>query len=364
MNILLASYQARFDGREFTELSGQNESLSSLSGLLQNQHSVDIWTPPPTAPSWQSFFYTQDLISEAKKQRADLVYLALPTPNFYFIADNIKRKIDKDMVVRYNSTLIKNAPPFPHDLFEIRWIAEKTIINNVINGKLLSSLQPPDKDQNIIVSTEYQRDRLVAIMGFDSSQVKVIPNTSAADLLHGSSEKETADGSEKVTFGYMGHSTPVKGVGDLLEAFSRLDGDAELLLAFSGRGALSHEKQRNVEVLGKVDKDWFFSKIDALVLPYRRVFGTQIVPNTLLEGLYTGTPILTTDLPYMDELFVSGEHALLYPPGRISRLVGIMERFCDDESLRKDLSNNEIPEKLRPEKIKEEMEEFFREILN
>jgi len=59
----------------------------------------------------------------------------------------------------------------------------------------------------------------------------------------------------------------------------------------------------------------FFSAADVVALPYRFSIGQAAYPGTVLEAMWTGAPIVTTDLPLLRELADDGRTALLATPG-------------------------------------------------
>ncbi len=363
MKVLLASFQARYGKNGFADVDGQNESLKGLMDILGQDHQLSIWTPEPKDPQWRGIMRVHELIEEIKNKKPDLVHLFLPTPNFHFIADMVDKKTEPPLVTRYNSSLIKDIPPTPRDLYDLKWLSEKLIINNQLNGKISSKLTLSDDDRKTIVSTEFQKRELVDILGSDPSQIEIIPNTSRSKIYVKRNTIKKKN-SKKIRFGYMGHFTLAKGVEGLLETFSKLEENTELILALSGRGKdvdkISYYKnKKNIRLRGVVEKEKFFQEIDVMVLPYRCSFGTQIIPNTLLEARCAGIPIITSKLPYMEEVLTHEKDALLFEPNEMEDLKEQMERLCRDPSLKEKLSVQKIPDELRPENVKEKLEELY-----
>jgi len=369
MHILIASFQARYSDDTFSGVDGQNESLKGLLDILVDTHQIDIWTPSPGTPQWKGILKKEELMSKIRKVKPDLVHLILPTPNFYFIAESIAEKVTPPVIVRYNSSVIQGTPPIPNHASDLKWVAEKTLVNNGLNGKFLSIIAPPSRNRTTLVSSEFQKRELIDGIDLTKSQIRVIPNNSQMSFYKESiRSKETSKDSNDPTFGYIGHNTLAKGVDELLEAFIKLECDSNLILALSGHGKdisniKRYKRHDRIHIRGVVDKNWFFERIDAIVLPYRFSYGTQIFPNTLLEAMYSGIPVITSRLPYMKEILTEGEDALLFEPGNPEALYGSIRRFCLDKSLQNKLSGSEIPDKLKPMKIKKNLEEIYRGVI-
>ncbi len=58
------------------------------------------------------------------------------------------------------------------------------------------------------------------------------------------------------------------------------------------------------------------------------------MPNTILEAMATGVPVVSTQVGGADELVVDGETGLLVPPGQPERLAEAIGRLVDDVALR------------------------------
>ncbi len=369
MHILIASFQARYSDNAFSGVDGQNESLKGLLDILVDTHQIDIWTPSPGTPQWKGILEKEELVSKIRKVKPDLVHLILPTPNFYFIARSIAEKVTPRVIVRYNSTVIQGMPPIPYHASDLKWVAEKTLVNNRLNGKFLSLVNPPSKNRITLVSSKFQKKELIDGIDLTKPQIKVIPNNSRMSFYKESiRSKRNTKVSQEPTFGYIGHNTLAKGVEELLEIFVKLECDSNLILALSEQGKdiqniKRYEKNDRIHIHGVVDKNWFFERIDAIVLPYRFSYGTQIFPNTLLEAIYSRIPIITSRLPYMKEILTEEENALFFEPGNSEDLHKSIRKFCLDLSLQDKLSKNEIPDKLKPMMIQKKLEEVYREVI-
>lgn len=98
----------------------------------------------------------------------------------------------------------------------------------------------------------------------------------------------------------------------------------------------------NVTWLGKVHVGTFMCAIDVLSLPYRSTAGQGAFPSLVLEALYAGRPLVTTDLPLLSEIAGDERVALLCPPERPDLLALQLDRLLDSEELRSEMSREQI----------------------
>lgn len=108
--------------------------------------------------------------------------------------------------------------------------------------------------------------------------------------------------------GYIGHAHRVKGVEDLLRAFSRAAcrrSDLRLFLALSADGrpdrianmAMSSRFSERILVRRLVPVGAILRSLDALVLPYRSMMTTTMYPSLLLEAHGEHCPVVVSRVP-------------------------------------------------------------------
>ncbi|MBI4859782.1 MAG: glycosyltransferase family 4 protein [Candidatus Riflebacteria bacterium] len=127
-------------------------------------------------------------------------------------------------------------------------------------------------------------------------------------------------GRPPLVIGYLGHLTHAKGVSDLLEAATPLleSLDCRLKLAVTGgeeSSLLDRISHRRIQVEGRVDPVEFFNSCDLVVVPRRSSHGSVSYPNTVLEAMACGRPVLATDLPGIREVIRDRIDGHLVPPG-------------------------------------------------
>ena len=346
MNITVISIQASATNSRITGTDGQSESLRGIARVLAKEHDVSVCALTAVSP-WKKALRFRHVRSCIEKTDPDVVHLMLPTPNFFWIGEWVAKCIDQPVVVGFNASLIRNIEFFRSSVrpSHAPWIGKKVLVNHSVLGRGLTTIFRPKHVDTFVVSSAYQRQQLQAI-GI-SIPVAVVPNHSTLESRHDQSihcayNFERDD--ERVVFGYLGHVQPSKGVSDVIESVDNLRDEVKLAIAWSGGGLnpsqFVGDDVDNVSIYGIVNKRSFFEYIDALVLPYRFAFGTQIFPNTLLEAIRFGLPVITSDLPYMDEILSDGRDALLFPPGCQSELTATLERFATNPELRDRLTKN------------------------
>ncbi len=151
----------------------------------------------------------------------------------------------------------------------------------------------------------------------------------------------------KLTVLYAGHLNHPKGVGVLVRAFAktrRRARDAQLVLACSGGGTEQEKIRRLVKTLsleknvkffeGPVDVGELMASSDVFVLPRIHEYGTVLFPNTILEAMACGTPVVTTRVGGVEEIAGNG-NALLVPPRDEDALANAMTRLLESSALRK-----------------------------
>jgi glycosyltransferase involved in cell wall biosynthesis len=80
---------------------------------------------------------------------------------------------------------------------------------------------------------------------------------------------------------------------------------------------------------------------DLFVLPCVRARdgATDVTPNSLLEAMALGLPVVSTTLAAIPEIVDDGVDGVLVPPGHAASLAAAMERLLADPALRRRLGD-------------------------
>lgn len=152
---------------------------------------------------------------------------------------------------------------------------------------------------------------------------------------------------EDFIIGSVGTLIPKKGHRFLIEALSGLINEApriKLLMIGAGESAAEltgFAKARGVNervvFLGsREDVPQLMKSMDVFVLPSLQ----EGFPRTIVEAMYSGLPVIASDISGVPEIISDGENGLLVPPGDVSALAGRISALYRDPDLRKRLGEN------------------------
>jgi glycosyltransferase involved in cell wall biosynthesis len=269
-------------------------------------------------------------------QETALIHLFLPTPNFLWIGDRVKRASRRTVVVTCLAEKadlrgvewrrhVRRAPRFhiirriAADVFsEGRFQADRYCVGSQALVRQLTQAGCPE-------------DRLVKMPA-------ALPGEPAPD---DRSLDAAAWMAGAPTFLYVGHFLPTKGIEPLLEALALLPAEVRLLLAWSGLGDRPGVEAR-IRKLGlakrvriadhPIHRSLIYGKALGLVAPFPVSYGQVSPPVVILEALRAGVPLVVPALASLDGLLENERTALFidpYDPGTIAkamqRLVALPE---------------------------------------
>jgi glycosyltransferase involved in cell wall biosynthesis len=146
---------------------------------------------------------------------------------------------------------------------------------------------------------------------------------------------------------YMGSLIPRKSVDTLLYAIDKLKSNYNVKLAIIGSGSeqnklinLANQLQLNdtvtfISASDKVD-EIYSSNADCFIsVPLEEVFGL-----TLAEASLAKLPVITSDIPGINEIYTDQQNALLIQPNNIDALVSAISSLIKAPSLRKRLAES------------------------
>ncbi len=151
---------------------------------------------------------------------------------------------------------------------------------------------------------------------------------------------------------FVGRLVEKKGVGDLLDAFARLDPALDCRLWIVGDGEQRPALEEKSRRLGLGDKVrfWgrrphhelpaFYAAADVFVAPSvtDRRGDTEGQGVVFLEAMASATAVIATRTGGIEEVIEDGRHGLLVEPGDPHALTAAMTRLLRDENLRRRLA--------------------------
>jgi glycosyltransferase involved in cell wall biosynthesis len=227
-----------------------------------------------------------------------------------------------------------------------------------LNSLALARIRP-GKDVNCIIATKLQRDELLSL-NVPSDRIYRIPNLA---LPFSGEEKSKARRrlglpAGGFIFGFAGALSHVKGIDVLASAYALFrtqHPQAGSVLAVAGieKPFLAIRSAPGIHVMGVVDMDVFLCAVDLLVLPYRTLLSTTLLPSLILEAMSLATPVLTTHVHPLDE-FAEEDLRLLFcnadDPEDLAAKMG--EAMRDYRSLAmQGLRNREILRRLQTDRV-------------
>jgi len=136
---------------------------------------------------------------------------------------------------------------------------------------------------------------------------------------------------------YVGRLSREKNVQALLQACAMLTRDGRRLqLHVAGEGPEKAELAEQADQLGLAEAVRWLGQCDDVAdrLAAADVFvnpsTTEAMPNTVLEALAVGTPVIATDAGATEELVLDGRTGLLIPPGDVGAVADAMARLMDN----------------------------------
>lgn len=239
----------------------------------------------------------------------------------------------------------------------------EVFFNNSILSKYIVKLINKKVDKIIILSKKIRKDLMN--IGVKKEKIYVIYNFQ--DAIKGSLKVNISSCKKQLLF--LGLIDEKKGILDLIEAISRLDGNSYILNVagkFNNTDIknriykLIKEKklQENVRFLGYI-KNEIKNKIlidsDILILPSY----TEGLPLCVLEGMAAGCAIVSTTVGTLPEVIKNGKNGYLVSPGEIEKISEKINLLINDKNLLSKIKSNNIKEA-----VSYSFNSFFNSLLN
>lgn len=195
----------------------------------------------------------------------------------------------------------------------------------------------------IVVPSQFILDLLIGRQGVDATKVDVIPYamdpkkypSPSAEMIQAVRREYDLDG--RIALGIFGRIDGQKGHDDLLTAVCRLTArypDVRVLVV--GEGSQRQAVERRIAELGlghvvrvlgwRLDALVLMTAVDVVVQPTLQEAFSQV----MVEALWTGKPLIMTDVSGAPDLIQDGENGLLIPRHDPESLACAIERLVGD----------------------------------
>lgn len=187
----------------------------------------------------------------------------------------------------------------------------------------------------IYVESDLMKRNFEAVYGLDN--VSYLSNF--RELAVSGFDRSMTKRADMTNFIFLSRIVPCKGIASLIEAAAQLkeEGISFSIDLFGPVGL--REKEWFQSVLQKADKSVVrymgeergdvlkrLSGYDFLVFPTE---STEGMPGVVVEALFAGTPIVSSDFSYASELIKDGKTGIIYPFTSKGGLVEAMKRACN-----------------------------------
>jgi len=251
-------------------------------------------------------------------EEVDLLHIFLPTPNFLWIADRIKLRSGKPVLVHCiaeQATLskeewrrqLREAPRF----HLIRWIAAHFLPV----GRFLCD--------GYVTGSQVLSDQLKRL-GCPEERVIVLPGPLPLEKPLDEVSKQLGIWvSERPTFVYLGHFLASKGVQPLIQSMTFLPFQIRLLLVWSGLGNRPRVErlirrlhlEARIRIVDQiVHRTQICSRAVGIVTPFPMSYGQMSPPAVVLEAFRAGVPVLTSRIASLRELVNDGKTGCFVNP--------------------------------------------------
>ena len=191
-------------------------------------------------------------------------------------------------------------------------------------------------------------DRMTSQIGFPSSRVSTIRN--GVDLSRFGAvgrmdaRRQLGLPERAAIVGAVGRLVPVKDHASLVTAVKQMrESGVEVTLVIAGEGPLRHALQRQIVSLGleqsvhllghRPDVEAVLAALDVFVLSS----SSEGLPNTVLEAMATGLPVVSTRVGGAEEVVVDGQTGILVPPHSAEALAAALGGLLTDSRRRQSM---------------------------
>lgn len=204
------------------------------------------------------------------------------------------------------------------------------------------------KADRVMTVSPHQKELLLE-KGIPSAILTVLPNGVDTEMFAPTGNEENLRAEwgipgDAVVLGFVGRLSKEKNIPLLLEAFSQVVQEhKKLFLILAGEGPERKNVEKLISELGLQEKARlvgflentvpFYSSIDLFV----QSSDTEGMPNTVLEAMAMGLPVVATEVGGVGELIQNNEEGFLVPAGDAGRLAQSMIKLIESPTLREEM---------------------------
>lgn len=172
-----------------------------------------------------------------------------------------------------------------------------------------------------------------------------------------------------LVFGYIGTLAPSKGIEWLLEQFSLLEAECNLVIAGTGESSyveFLRAKYRSAKIsfLGFIASEDFYDLIDILVVPS---IWDEPLGMVAVEGSANGKPLIATNRGGLKDILRSNQNGLICDPEVPQSLGQALQMLTADRQLVRRLAENSraaVQHFLRPERMSNEYLQLYESLVD
>ena len=206
----------------------------------------------------------------------------------------------------------------------------------------------------IVTNSQFNQQEILSIRSMEENTIKILPPGLDREKLKINLENKTEsilqDNKSSIIL-CIGHCIPRKGIIYLIEAFSKINrqnfklyivGKTDKNIQYYNKVQSLIEQlelSQEIYLLNRVEQKTLislYSQAEFFVLPSLKE-GFGIV---LLEAMYYGLPIITTNVSAIPELVIDGENGLLVNPSDANDLAKALSILIENPDLRQKMSKN------------------------
>lgn len=285
---------------------------------------------------------------------------------------------DVDLINTHSSTdswlagvacrLIPGAPP----------IVRTRHVSSPVSTNLATRWLYASAVDHVVTTGEALRRRLIEVNGLAPGHVTSVPTgidlTRFAPAAEGRAAMAAALGLPAgPMLGILATLRNWKGHSFLFDAFARIAGDfPDWRLLIVGDGPQRANLERQADTLGlrdrvvftgnREDPEHYLAAMDLFALPS---WGNEGVPQSIMQAMATGLPVISTPVGAIEEAVVRDVTGLIVPPKDVDALAAALARTMGDEALRQRLGAAGLArahERFGLDVMLDDMEKIFRAV--